>query len=110
MSSIPTLYPPTLPDSRAPPEMSIGRHDELVCERPIDGRRTVDLLRRANWKTERSRGRTDAFQGKEIEPREVHLFFVGLDLGEIGVDGEIGREVGPHPPLHVEADSPLRST
>ena len=41
---------------------------------------------------------------EEAEAREVDLLLVGLDLGEVGVVGEVGREVLRHAVLHVDAD------
>ena len=41
---------------------------------------------------------------EEAEPRQVHLLLVDLDLREIGVIGEVGREVLRHAVLDVNAE------
>ena len=46
-----------------------------------------------------------ALLGKEqVEPREVHLLLVDLDLREVGVDGEVGGQVLRDAVLDVAAD------
>ena len=42
------------------------------------------------------------FGEEKAEPREVHLLFVHLDLGEVGVVREIGRQVVGDPDLEVQ--------
>ena len=45
------------------------------------------------------------FSGEEqIEPVEVDLLLVDLDLGEVGVDGQIEGDAGRHAVLEVAAD------
>ena len=46
-----------------------------------------------------------ALLGKEqAEPRQVDLLLVGLDLGEVGVVGEVRGQALRHAVLHVDAD------
>src|SRR5262249_22540612 len=46
-----------------------------------------------------------ALLGKEeTEAREIDLLLVGLDLREVGVVGEVGRQVLREAVLHVDAD------
>ena len=44
---------------------------------------------------------------EQVEAGEVDLLFVDLDLGEVGVDGQVGGEVLGQPVLEVAADPPL---
>ena len=45
---------------------------------------------------------------EQIEPREVDLLFVGLHLGEVGVDRQVGDQALRDRVLHVEAGLGLR--
>ncbi len=46
-----------------------------------------------------------ALLGKEqVEARQVHLLLVDFDLREVGVHGEVGREIGGDAVLQVAAD------
>src|SRR5439155_13258166 len=69
------------------------------------GEEEVDLLRRAELK---GRGvlekKRPLFREEEIEARKVHLLLIGLDLREIGIDGEVGGQIRLNSPFHVEPD------
>ena len=41
---------------------------------------------------------------EEAESCEVHLLFISLDLGEVGVDREVGYEVLRHAVFQIESD------
>ena len=45
---------------------------------------------------------------EQAEPRQVHLLLIDFDLGEVGVVGEVGRQVLRHPVLHVEPELPVQ--
>ena len=44
------------------------------------------------------------FRKEETEPREIDTLLIGLDLGEVGIDGEISGEVLGQAVLHVQSD------
>ena len=44
------------------------------------------------------------FVEEQIEPREVDLLGVFFDLGEVGVDGHVGREAACHAVFEIESD------
>ena len=44
------------------------------------------------------------FREEQAEAREVHLLLVGLHLREVGVVGEVGREVRRDAVLRIDAD------
>ena len=66
----------------APPALGVGT--ELEDARVLE--EEVALLRK-----------------EQAEPRQVDLLLVGLDLREVGVDGEVPRQAARDAVLHVEA-------
>ncbi len=83
--------------------MSIGTPDarqaDAAREEQIDLLRVAELERRRVLEEERP-----LLGEEQIEARQVDLLLVGLDLREVGVDGDVERQVRPDSPLHVEAD------
>ena len=86
--------------------MSIGTPEDPVADRPIRREKNRSICCGApNWKIDAFSRKNGRFSGKNRSKRvQVHLLLVGLHLREIGVDREVGGEVRPHAPLHVEPD------
>ena len=111
MFSIPTVKSPTFPVSRPPPRMGtlcppsrpILRLKKMVGalpppKNPADPGRPppppLKLTPRPKSKIPRPSRKNSRFSGREqAEPCQVHLLLIHLDLREIGVVGEVGREV-----------------
>ena len=106
MLSRPTFQLPTLPESRAPPKMSIGsagrRQADAAAEEDVDLLRLAELEGRGVLEEERP-----LLREEQVEPRQVDLFLVDFHLREVGVDGDVEREVGTDSPLEVAADLEL---
>ncbi len=83
--------------------MSIGspgrRQADPAGEEEVDLLRLAELEGRGVLEEERP-----LLGEEEVEAGEVHLLLVGLDLGEVGVNRHVQREVGPDSPLEVAAD------
>ena len=82
--------------------------DRLTARIEADAAREeqVDRLRLADLEQLRVLEKERPLLGEEQrEAGQVDLLLVGFDLGEVGVDRGIERQVGPHPPLRVEPDA-----
>ena len=104
---------PTRPLSRPPASIGTARaRDRDRC----GGCRTASACRCSGCRRIRAAAEAEeplvleeelALLGKEeAEAGQVDLLLVGLDLREIGVVGEVGREVRRHAVLRVEAERP----
>ena len=85
----------------------VDRHARRAGRREADPPREkqVHLLRRTELEDRRVLEKErPLLREEQIEAREVHLFLIRFHLREVRIHREIGGEVRPHAPLHVEAD------
>ena len=79
--------------------LAVGQQADAPREEQIDRLRLPELKELRVLEEERT-----LLGEEQREARQVDLLLVGFDLGEVGVDRQIERQVGAHAPLDVEAD------
>ncbi len=118
MFSAPTDQPPTRPVRRVPASSGIA---SPVGDRPICRLKKKIMSCDAFWRPPPRAAATAGvarpelehagvleeevalLREEQVEARQVDLLLVGLDLREVGVDGEVPRQARGHAVLHVEA-------
>ena len=113
MFTTPRLNAPTRPVSRPPTSIgtswpgairSGGCGTRRACRR--HRRQTASARAPRRQTAPGSREELPLLGKKQAEPGEVDLLGIRLDLGKIGVDGEVGRQILRQAVLNVEAEVP----
>src|SRR5690606_8543483 len=94
----PDGYAPYLP-------REAGAREDLLIQTNSPREEGLGRLRSAVLEEARALQEELAFLGKEqVEPGEVELHVVGLDLSEVGIDGQVEREARREAVLEVDAE------